>query len=340
MTFLLGLVAFATALAIAGCTATGTSAGGNPPATPHPPIAAPTTTSAAQQPIPSGMQAVDALGVEIFVPRSLTLDPPCMTHSVSRPAGGLTYAIGCMMPTLPVIWIGTAAGPATWIDPPPESCANSVVLDGEAGCLTVTTAPPNTNPDTVTAIIIWPKHSITVSAEYPAGDEAKALAVARSAHWVPVDRHGCAARQTSASVVPADAATLPRGPVLPDDPTSIGLCWYVGGRLGASATLPGNDARELSRPGLPTHAPGLSSVADRYTPSPKRPSCAALGEHSGIVFQSTLPNGTVDVAAAQFADCRGGQFFTNGTYAVPANERLASAVQRLAGFLLVFGYED
>lgn len=292
---------------------------------------------AAQQAIPAGMQAVDALGVEIFVSADLTLDPPCAAQSVSRPTYGLTYLIGCGPVQAPMVWITTAAAAAIWNnDPPATTCANSVRLDGEAGRLTVTDPTPNVEPAEVTATIIWPRHDIAVIAEFPAGQRTQALAVAQSAHWVPVDRHGCAA--TRSPVVPADAGSLPAGSVLPADATSTSACWYSDGRLVASATLPPTAADGLEDPRPAGNAPGLGIPAPAYTPTPDGPSCNELGRTEGIVFQATRPDGSIAVSAAQFADCTGGQYWTDGTYAQPVDEALASAIYRAAGFLLVFGY--
>jgi hypothetical protein len=285
--------------------------------------------------VPAGTRAVDALGVEIFVPDDLAVDPPCAGQSVSRPAYGLTYAIGCVPVQMPAIWIGTAAGPASWLDPPDPDCGNSVRLEGEAGCLSVPPPEPNSDPETGSATIVWLQHDVAITAQFVATQRAKTLAVLESAHWVPVDRYGCAA--TRSPVVPANAAGGSDGPVLPADATTIDACWYSGGRLVASATMGGSDpAGALANPELGP-APGIT-VTPPYTPSPDGPACSDLGRTDGVVFLARRPDGSVAESAAQFGDCTGGQYWTDGVHSQPVDQALASAVQSLTGFLLMLGY--
>lgn len=165
----------------------------------------------------------------------------------------------------------------------------------------------------MSATIIWPHHDTAVVAEFPAGQQKQALAIVQSAHWTPVDRHGCAAIRSP--VVPANAASLPAGAALPSEATSTSACWYSDGRLVASVTLPSSDVPgALEHPGAPGNAPGLGMAPLSYTPSPDAPACDDLGRTEGVVFQTTGRDGSIAVSAAQFADCVGGQFWTDGTH--------------------------
>jgi hypothetical protein len=294
------------------------------------PVTGSSVTAADQLPIPDGKQAVDALGVEIFVSKSLALDPRCDGKSVSRPAYGLTDPHGgsCVAEQPPIVTIMTAMNAAAGMVPTTGPCMSRIELDGEQGCARIQ------DPDSSAISVIWPQHNVAVTANYGSHQSKEALAVLESAHWVPTDRHGCAAARSP--VVPTDAASLPEGSVLPADVASTSVCWYSGGRLVASATLPSTATKSLRRAGVLIKPTGAGTTPSHS--SPGEPACSTLGRTEGIVFRATRPDGTIAVSAAQFADCTGGQFWTDGTRAQPIDEALAWTIHSLAGFLLSFGY--
>jgi hypothetical protein len=84
-------------------------------------------------------------------------------------------------------------------------------------------------------------------------------------------------------------------------------------------------------------APGITNTPP-YSPSPDGPSCTDLGRTDGLVFLAHQPDGSVAASVAQFGDCTGGQYWTDGVHSQPVDQALASAVQSLAGFLLMLGY--
>lgn len=168
-------------------------------------------TTFRQEPIPRGEQAVDAMGLEIFVPDRLVVDPPCPGQSVSRPAYGFNGAPACGAPTPPylMVWMATAddlihgAVPARSL----THCVARPVLDGETGCVVEDTIRDATS--TVLSAI-WTKHGAGVEIQVDRHHEEWARSIFDSAHWVPIDRHGCVATR--------DPVGLPRAPWGPTPP--------------------------------------------------------------------------------------------------------------------------
>ena len=153
-------------------------------------------------PVPPGEQAVDALGIEIFVPAGLSLDPVCADHSVSRPAYGLTYAIGCIALGAPAVWIYTAKNIVDGASPPRSTahCLSRPILNGEAGCIV---EDPTQNTDTIDLAAMWPHHDVGIQIHVATNQSAWAMRVFNFAHWVPrrparLPRHQVA-RQTRPS---------------------------------------------------------------------------------------------------------------------------------------------
>ena len=185
-------------------------------------------------PVPPGEQAVDALGIEIFVPAGLTLDPVCPDHSVSRPADGLTYAIGCIPLGAPAVWIYTANNIVDGASPPRSTahCLSRPILNGEAGCIV---EDPIQNTDTIGLAAMWPQHDVGIQIHVAADQSAWAMRVFNSAHWVPVDRQGCPATRSPVGL--AQGPTTAGTRIFPKDTASLSICWYSHNRLGASATV-------------------------------------------------------------------------------------------------------
>lgn len=294
------------------------------------------TTPAGDFPIPAGDQAVDALGIEIFVPERLALDPPCPGDSVSRPAYGLTYALGCRPFVAPEVWIGTAQGVITGAVPPRSTshCLRKPVLDGETGCVVKDKLSDAT---TTTVSAIWPKHDVAIEIQTLRSQTAWAMGIFASAHWVPVDRNGCAATRTPVGL--ADQADTPGASILPSGTASLSVCWYSGNRLVASASVDASPAiKSLAHPAGISNGPGIGAPPT-YTPQPAAPSCTDLDKTDGVLFIAHRRGQPDADSTAQLADCRGEQQWTTGTISVAAGEPLASALREQAGFLIAFGYQ-
>ncbi len=290
----------------------------------------------AEVPVPSGERAVDALGVEIFVPDGLVLDPPCAGNSVNRPASGLTYAIGCVALMPPAVWVATGKDVVNMASPPRSTthCLSRPVLDGEAGCV-VQDAGQDLN--TITLAAIWPRHDVGVDILVVASQSSWAMRIFSSAHWVPIDRHGCAAGRSPVGLPEAPTATG-GARILPDDTTSLSICWYSHSRLVASAGVASvNAIRSINHPTGVTNAPGIGLVP-KYTPQASAPLCTTLDTTEGLVLLAHTPGRADAVSTAQLADCRGQQQWTTGVVSVPTGEPLASALRTPIGFLLAYGY--
>ena len=342
-------------LLLAGCTSaraagtTPTTALPTAPISKAPPISstAPisTTSSASSStrvvnvPVPRGEQAVDALGVEIFVPAEFTVDPPCPGDSVNRPADGLTYDIACGVPMPPkarMVWIAGADDVIDGSVPPRTTthCLSRPVLDGEPGCVV---QDRSQDPNTVFLAAIWINHDVGIQIQAATDQKSWAMGVFSSAHWVPVDRHGCAVKR---SPVGMTGATSGDAVMLPEDTSSLSVCWYSQNRLVASAYSASTEAiRSLAHPTEVTNGPGITLVASTK-PQADAPPCAELDRTEGIVFLAHAAGRADAISAAQLADCRGTQLWSNGHVSVAAGEPLASALRAFTGFLLVFGYRE
>lgn len=285
--------------------------------------------------VPDGEQAVDALGIEVFVPTGLALDPPCPDNSISRPASGLTYTIGCTALAAPAVGIDTAENVIGSASPPrlTTHCLSHPMLDGEAGCVV---QDPIQNADSIDLAAIWPRHDVGIQAHVAPDQAAWAVHVFDSARWVPVDRHGCAASRSPVGL-PEASATAASG-ILPGDIASLSICWYSRHRLVASAVV--DNASRIGAIGHPTgvtNGPGITLVAP-YTPQPTAPLCTDLDRTEGVVLLAHAAGRTDAISSAQLADCRGHHQWTDGRISVPSGEPLASALRAATGFLLVYGY--
>ncbi|MGI8417256.1 MAG: hypothetical protein ACR2P2_13845 [Nakamurella sp.] len=233
----------------------------------------------------------------------------------------------------PAVWIATAKDLINGAAPPRSlaHCLSRPVLDGEAGCV-VQDKPGHT------LSAIWPEHRVGVEVEAAAGQSALATRIFNSAHWVPVDRFGCAAARAQVGL--PSGPTVTGGGVLPDNTASLSVCWYSHSRLVASASVNSAGAiGSIAHPAGVTNAPGLADPPSPNTPLATAPLCVGLDKTEGVVFIAHRPGQTDSFSTAQLADCRGGQRWTNGTASVRVGEPLASALREQADFLIVYGYQ-
>lgn len=287
-------------------------------------------------PVPHGKEAVDALGVEIFVPAGLTLDPPCAGKSVNRPAYGLTYSIGCKGLEPPAVWIASGKNVIDGASPPRSTrhCLSRPVLDGEAGCVI---QDPIQDATTIALAVIWSHHDVGIQIQAAKNQAAWAMRIFNSAHWVPVDRQGCSATRSPVGLPEAPTASGDVG-IVPDDTASLSVCWYSQNRLVASAKVDSTTAiRSITHPTGVRDGPGIGLVPT-HTPQASAPLCTDLDKTEGLVFLAHAPGRADAVSAAQLADCRGKQQWTDRTISLSTGEPLASALRASTGFLLVYGY--
>lgn len=300
-------------------------------------VASPGNSPAINLAVPKGEQAVDALGVEIFVPAELQLDPPCPGRSVNRPSYGLTYAIGCSGLEPPEVWIKSGREVIDGASPPRsiEHCLARPMLDGESGCVI---QDPIEDATTIALAVIWPHHDVGIQAQVLNGRTAWAMRIFDSAHLAPIDRQGCTAIRSPVGLAPPPPTTT-SSDVVPLDTASVSICWYSHHRLVASAEV--TSALAISSIAHPTgvvNGPGITTPPS-YIPQATAPTCTSLNQEEGVVFNAHAVGRPDSISTAQFADCRGTQQWTNGTASVPTGEPLASALRGSTGFLLTYGYQ-
>jgi hypothetical protein len=234
-----------------------------------------TTGPAAPTPeVPAGMQAVDALGVEIFVPADFRVGN-CGPKTVRLPVA----------PTDPCA--PSPLGQWTHVEisterlSPGGRCLAEVALDDETTCVSTTPLSGTGVQPGARFVASWARHAVSILVS--TSDENLGLEILRSAHAVDVNRHGCAAKRDPMAV----AGTTSDGKLFPGDvsPTSAGVCWYVGNRLGASTTL---DA---------TRATALTTRSDQtprlFKPDPTA-RCTELAKHDGVLIHAQYDTGPVD----------------------------------------------
>lgn len=287
--------------------------------------------------VPADHRAVDALGLEIFVPDDLVVDPPCPGGSVNRPGYGLTYGIACAFLAPPALWLSSAASMASGGAAPTSAnaCVEQPILDGEAGCVSV-----DRDLDATTSLILatWTKHDVGLHLQVARNRQAWALSIIRTAHWVPIDRHGCAAARTPVAV-PEPPLEGGSGNVLPDDTSSLGVCWYSRNRLVGSATVDGQAAiQTIAHPVGVSNGPGISEPPE-YTPQDAAPLCTDLRAAEGVLLLAHRAGRPDAESTAEFADCRGTRSWTNGTTSIGVGEPLASALRLRTGLLITNGYQ-
>ena len=284
--------------------------------------------AAGQVAVPHGMKAVDALGVEIFVPSDFAVDDNCSQRSVARPIparigscdgvpnGGASLHI-TISPVLTTS--GRACGSVT------------VTLEREPACVTEQSVGTQSQLQ-----VSWPRAAVTITAV--GRDEKGALQILRSAHAVPVDRNGCRATNTD-----LDRA-LPRN--IPDPaniqlhglplPTSgldrMSVCWYISNRLAASAQVGGAGGRHIAQT--------VNALLPKWPapqPQPNLPSCDQVDRHDGVQLIAHTRAGDVE-AIAQLAACNGQRTVNAGSRAVLVEPELAAALARATGIPFADGY--
>ncbi|HEY3736884.1 MAG TPA: hypothetical protein VGL26_05515 [Jatrophihabitans sp.] len=274
----------------------GHSAPATPPSTP--------SSTSTSDPIPAGMKAVDALGVEIYVPSDAQLDPYCSIGGtvVYRPVPPPMPAPSC--PT------SNAASVAVSIQPPTESasaggagpaspgseptCVSHVVLSAERECVFekhdastgLTTYEVGSGADNV---------YLTASANSSAGAQ-RALQIIESTHEVSVDRYGCSATDPSPSILTTQTIT----PLNPDQVESLDVCWYRSNRLVASGEAQGAKAQSVAHAvnALPPKWPALQ-------PDATLPTCDQVATTDGVLLTFHPTNGNTVTGPAQLAACDG-----------------------------------
>lgn len=275
-----------------------------------------------QLPIPRGMKAVDALGVEIFVPNDFAVDDFCAAHGVIRPV------VFARVPSCPARLNRTVVGISRSTGRSAGACAGHLALDGEMGCLTKTGSGSLLSPYSFSAV--WPKHgaSLTVGGR----EEALGLQIIRSAHAVPIDRNGCAARRDR--MLPDARTDLVARPVLSTGARTVSVCWYLNNRLGASALLSGSAVRQVIS--------AVNSAPPKWPPPigrPALPSCETVSRSDGVLLAAhTAGQPDVD-AVGNFAACNGQQTVYNGSSAVLATSDLATAIAGASGIPITLDYK-
>ncbi|WAX57470.1 hypothetical protein M6B22_01575 [Jatrophihabitans cynanchi] len=291
---------------------------------------APPLPGAVEQPaVPAGMKPVDALGVEIFVPRTFGIDNPCAGGTkVLRPIPTSSLCPGPQQ-SVPLVRITTPQG-----HPGSNSCAHPIRLDREPACPMSAASTGRSGPTSTT--LIWPKHGAQLTV---ANLDSKAtMQILRSAHAVPVDRNGCRATNTD-----LDRA-LPRN--IPDPaniqlhglplPTSgldrMSVCWYISNRLAASAQVGGAGGRHIAQT--------VNALLPKWPapqPQPNLPSCDQVDRHDGVQLIAHTRAGDVE-AIAQLAACNGQRTVNAGSRAVLVEPELAAALARATGIPFADGY--
>lgn len=270
--------------------------------------------------IPAGMQAVDALGVEVFVPSTFKIDPLCSQPAVFRPVPHIASA-DCPYFPGPVVTIADAGAVAN------HPCATTVTLDTEAGCVvaqrgTAESGSGGEGRQPTDLTVAWPKHDVRLSVSRTF-DEAFGLRIIRSAHAVPVDRHGCAAdRDPIEPPGKHDPASIGGAPAVPEDrpANSMRVCWYIADRLAASASLGGQDA------GTALHA--AAGATALFSPSSD---CSDVDHTDGVVLAVRYAGGGSAEGILRAAACPG-----RSSQAVGSS--FVTTLGRLAGMPLVLGY--
>lgn len=274
-----------------------------------------------QVPVPAGMQAVDALGVEIFVPSTLAIDPPCREKAVLRPVPPSAARIHCPYIAGPVVAIAEAGTIAS------QRCATTVTLDSERGCVVASRGATESRPggkvrQATDLTVAWPKHDVQLAITRTV-DEALGLRIIRSAHAVPVDRHGCAAvRDPIEPPGKHDPASIGGAPAVPDDrpAKSMRFCWYIANRLAASASLDANEAATV------LHA--AQDAKQLFSPSS---TCSAVDHSDAVILAVRYNGGGSAEGILRAAACP-------GRTSPPAGSSFVTQLGRLAGMPLVLGY--
>lgn len=292
------------------------------------------TSPVAHHAIPSGMKAVDALGVEVFVPASWRVDDgPCPFDGVRRPI------------SLPDSWRGAKCAPSLvaepsviFLDARPVMangvCYERIALDGESGCVTRET-PDRVRPGGYGLTVWWPQHQVGLSTFTPT--LTAGLRVLQSAHAVPVDRNGCAARADATELAGSAQSTHPAGlfdsELLPAATQQLGVCWFIANRLVASALLDQEQAQRVLH--VANHmAPKWPAPARR----PALPACDSLAKTDGVMLISHQRGRSDRTAVADFAACDGQRTARSATADFLTSPELASAIQHSTGIPLTLDY--
>lgn len=288
--------------------------------------------AAGQVAVPRGMKAVDALGVEIFVPRSYAVDTPCEGGSkVLRP---IPSSSPCPAPQ-PAVQLVRISTPGS--GPTPSTCAQPIGLGDEPACPVTSTAagsPGHSGPESTT--ITWPRHGVQLTVANV--DNRTTMQILRSAHAVPIDRNGCRATNTALDSAPPRNIPDPANIHLDGLPLPtagldrMSICWYIGNRLVASSLLGSASGQHVARivNALPPRWPPVS-------PQPSLPSCDEVDQHDGVQLIAHTRAGEVE-AIAQLAACDGRRTVNAGSRSVLVEADLAAALAQVTGIPFTDGY--
>jgi hypothetical protein len=289
-------------------------------------------SAAGQVPVPKGMKAVDALGVEIFVPKSYAVDTPCEGGTrVLRP---IPSSSPCPAPQ-PAVQLVRISTPD--IGRPSSTCARPISLGDEPACPLTSTAagsPGHSGPESTT--ITWPRHGVQLTVANL--DSRTTMQILRSAHAVPIDRNGCRATNTALyralpRNIPDPASIQLDGLPLPTKSLDgMSVCWYIDDRLAASALVGSASGQHLARivNALPPRWPAPQ-------PQPRLPSCDEVDQHDGVQLIAHTRTGEVD-AIAQLAACDGQRTVGTGSHGVLVEPELATALAKATGIPFTDGY--
>ncbi|MEP7020257.1 MAG: hypothetical protein ABI808_06370 [Pseudonocardiales bacterium] len=277
----------------------------------------PQSTPAAidQTPIPAGMKAVDTLGVEIFIPAAYSVDTGCGDRAVLRPVPFPGAPPSCPTSRDSIVAISPSKPPAA------RGCTEQIALGGERACLSDTATASIPSIDTFS--VYWPQHRVAISAL--GRDRAVLLRIIRSAHAVPVDRHGCpAARDPIEAPGQHDPAAVGGAPIVPAQrhASSMSVCWYIAHRLVASAGLGTKDTASV------LHA---AAVQPTWFSPVGSPGCGAVDRTDAVILGVRYSGGGSAEGIVRLAGCpwRGSAGGQDGFVVILA---------RLAGMPLTLGY--
>lgn len=267
----------------------------------------------AQVPVPNGMKAVDALGVEIFVPQEFRVDALCSGPKVTRPVA--IRAPSCPLSTGSTV---VSISPDAHAQTPSGRCMETLVLGGESTCLIAHAV--FIYPAQYSAT--WPRHGVALTAG--SNDQALVLSIFRSAHEVSIDRHGCAAARDPIDAPgqhdPADIGGAPAVPA--DRPAKLmDVCWYIAQRLVASATLDAKDAATVLH-GAATARPLFSPVSE--------PACLAVDHRDAVILSVRYARGGAAEGIMRLAGCPGRDAGTPSDF--------VATLAQLTGMPLALGY--
>lgn len=278
-----------------------------------------------QEPVPAGMKAVDALGVEIFVPQDMAVDPGPCGSGVFRPVAMPRRMPSCPPRRGPRVTIGSIE-PSTGAAP--QACTGQRLALGRESACTTTLAAVGLPP---AYEVSWPGHGVSITTDDL--DHAAALKILSTAHAVALDRNGCVGRDDTLDVVPKPAPGTFNAQLLPRSSDSLSVCWYIGNRLVASALLDKDKARQVI--GV---ANGMAPMYPARPPHPELLSCQSLAQTDAVLLIAHAAGRDDVTATTHFANCDGEPTSWSPTADFLTSADLATAIAKATGIPLELGY--